>query len=99
MISEISSPGKKDLNSWISSDMKMYLVWNNFIYTLSSIRKNFINNTRLKLTKNKAKAKQLNFLYLEIIRFLHPRYLPKIIEDILNNVQKISASALMMLYD
>ena len=41
----------------------------------------------------------LNFLYLKIIRFLHPRYQPKIIEDILKNAQKTTGSALMMLYD
>ena len=47
----------------------------------------FISNARLKLAK-KIKQKlsntlRLNFLYLKIIRFLHPRYQPKIIEDIL----------------
>ena len=30
----------------------------------------------------------LNFSYLKIIRFIHPRYHSKIIEDILKNVQK-----------
>ena len=36
----------------------------------------------------------LNFSFLEIIRFLHPRCLPKIL-DILKNAQKTSASVLM----
>ena len=41
--------------------------------------------------RNKQKLRstlRLNFLYLKIIRFLHPRYHPKIKEDILKNVQK-----------
>ena len=42
---------------------------------------------------------RLNFCYLKIIEFLHPRYLPKILGDILKNVQKASASILMTLYD
>ena len=41
---------------------------------------------------------RLDFLCLKIIRFLHPRYQPKIIEDIPKNVQKANGSALM-LYD
>ena len=44
-----------------------------------------MSNTRLKFAKNQAKAKQtlrLNFYYLEIIGFLHPRYHPKVIENI-----------------
>ena len=52
--------------------------------------------------KNKQKLRntmRLNFLYLKIIRFLHPRYQAKIIEEILKNVQKTSGSALMMLYN
>ena len=40
----------------------------------------------------------LNFLYLKIIRFFHPRCHPKIKEDILKSVQKTNGSALM-LYD
>ena len=35
---------------------------------------------------------RLNFYYLKIVPFFHPRYHPKIIEDILKNVQKISTS-------
>ena len=42
---------------------------------------------------------RLNFDFLKIIRFIHPRYHPKIIGEILKNVQKTSASALMKLYD
>ena len=40
---------------------------------------------------------RLNFRYLKIIQFLHPRYHPKILEDILKNVQKESVSVLMTL--
>ena len=60
------------------------------------IGNSFISNTRLKLgkkkrkkKKSKAKAKQhpeVNFCYLKIIQFLHPRFHTKI--DILKNVQK-----------
>ena len=42
---------------------------------------------------------RLNFRYLEIIHFLHPRYHPKIIGDILKNVQKLIAFLLMTVYD
>ena len=41
--------------------------------------------------KNQAKAKQhpeMNFCYLTITCFLHPRYYPKIIGDTLKNLQK-----------
>ena len=51
----------------------------------------FISNARLKFAKNQAKAKQhldAELCNLKIIRFLHPRYHPKIIGDILKNVQK-----------
>ena len=41
----------------------------------------------------------LNLCYLEIIGFLHSCYHPKVIVDILKNVQKISAPVLMRLYD
>ena len=56
----------------------------------------FISKTRLKLTK-KTKQKlsntlRLNFCYLKIIRFLHPGYHPKVIGDILKNVQKTNSS-------
>ena len=53
-----------------------------------------LSSTRLKLTKNQTKAKQnqrLNFCYLKIIPFIHPRYHTKIIGDILKNVQKQSS--------
>ena len=62
----------------------------------------FISKARPKLGKFKQKLSntlRLNFRYLKIIRFLHPCYHPKIIGDILKNVQKISASVLMTLYD
>ena len=48
----------------------------------------------LKLTKNQAKAKKHSEC-LKIICFLHPRYQSQIIRDILKNVQKTIASALM----
>ena len=54
-----------------------------------------ISNARLKLVKKQAKAKntlKLNFCYLKIIRFFHPRCHPKIIADILKKVPKTSAS-------
>ena len=56
-----------------------------FLYTYFFTSNTFISNTRLKFPKNQAKAKQtlrLNFYYLEIIGFLHPRYHPKVIENI-----------------
>ena len=40
---------------------------------------------------------RLIFCYLKTIRFLHPRYDPKMLGDILKNVQKTSASILMRL--
>ena len=42
---------------------------------------------------------RLNSHFMTIIRFLHPRYHPKTIGDILINVQKTSVSVLMTLYD
>ena len=39
------------------------------------------------------------FCYLKIVRFHHPRYLPKLKWNILKYVQKISASTLIMLYE
>ena len=49
----------------------------------------FLRNARLKFTK--IKQKLCNTVRLKIIRFLHlPRYHPKIIRDILKNVQKTS---------
>ena len=51
-----------------------------------------MSNGRLKLVKkSQAKAKQhpeMNFCYLTITCFLHPRYYPKIIGDTLKNLQK-----------
>ena len=40
---------------------------------------------------------RLNFCYLKIIRFLHTRYHPEIIGDILKNVQKTSTSSMSMI--
>ena len=62
----------------------------------------FISNVGLKLAKIKQKlsnTQRLDFLYLKIIHFFNPSYQPKIIGDILKNVQKTSASVLMTLYD
>ena len=56
----------------------------NSINTCFIISNTFISNARLKLTKH--------FYYLKIICFLHPRYHPKIIGDILKNTQKTSTS-------
>ena len=66
--------------------------------TLFFVGNTFINNTRLKFVKYLAKVKQhleANFCYMKIIRFL----LPKIIGDILKNMQKRSPSVLSTLYD
>ena len=69
------------------------------------ISNTFISNDRLKLTINQAKTKQhpeaelFAICYLEIIRFLHPRYHPKILGDSLQNAQKTDAFVLMRLYD
>ena len=72
-------------------------------YTLFLKSNTFISNARLKSTK-KIKQKlrntlRLNFRYLKIIRFPHPRYHPKILGYIFKNVQYTSASLLMTLYD
>ena len=52
----------------------------------------FINNARLKLAKkikrNPRNIWRLNFCYLKYIRYLHLLYHPKIIGDVLKNVQK-----------
>ena len=58
----------------------------------------FISNARLKWQKIKQKLSntlRLNFRYLKIIRFFHPRYHPEIIEKVLKNVQKTTASVLI----
>ena len=49
------------------------------------INKTFISNARLKLAKIKQKLS--NTPKLKIIRLLYPRYHPKIIRDILKNVE------------
>ena len=63
------------------------------------INNTFISNARLKLTKNQARAKQHREAELIIICFLHSSYHPKIIGDILKNMQNKSASVLISLYD
>ena len=60
-------------------------------FTRFSINNTFISNVSLKLAKIKQKLSKtlsLNFYYLKIIHFLHPRYHPKIIGDILKNLKK-----------
>ena len=52
-----------------------------------------------KIKKKLSNTLRLNFRYIKIIGFLHPRYHPKKLEDILKNLQKISTSVLMELYD
>ena len=57
----------------------------------------FISNAWLKWSKFKQKlsnTQRLNFCYLKIICFFHPRYQPKIIGNILKFVQKTSTSVL-----
>ena len=67
------------------------------------ISNTFISIARLKLEK---KIKQrlsntlrLNSCYLKIIQFLYSCYHPKLIRDILKNLQKTSLPVLMRLYD
>ena len=55
--------------------------------------KQHIENQKLSSTP------RMNFYYLKIARFLHPCYDPKIIREILKNVQKKVLSVLMRLYD
>ena len=52
-----------------------------------------------KIKQKLSNTLRLNFRYLKIIHFLHPRYHPKIIGDTLKNVSKTSASVLMGLHD
>ena len=71
-------------------------------YKLFFISNSFINNARLKFAKNQAKGKQhleAKLLLFEYHWLFHPRYHPKIIGNILKNVQKTGASVLMRLYD
>ena len=49
-------------------------------------------------TRNRPKTVRLSFCYLKIIHFLHSCYHPKLIWDLLKNVQKTSVSVLMRLY-
>ena len=62
----------------------------------------FISKTWLKLAKMKkmlSNTPNLKFWHLKIIRILHLRYQPKIIELILKISMKTSISALIRLYD
>ena len=62
-------------------------------HTFFVISNTFVTNASLKLAKNQAKAKQHPEAKLRLkINFLHSRYHPKIIGDILKNVQKTSTS-------
>ena len=56
-----------------------------FLYTYFFYKQHIYKQHQVEICKNQAKAKQtlrLNFYYLEIIGFLHPRYHPKVIENI-----------------
>ena len=50
-----------------------------------------------KIKQKLSSTLRLNIHYLKAIHFLHPRYHPKVIADILKNIQKASASVLMSL--
>ena len=55
----------------------------------------FISNAKLKLANNQAKARQHpedELLLFENYSLFYPRYHPKIVEDILNNLLKTSTS-------
>ena len=59
------------------------------------ISNTFISNARLKFARNQAKAKQhpqAELLLFDNYSLSHPRYHPKILGDILKNMQKTSAS-------
>ena len=61
-----------------------------------------MNNDTLKLAKSQAKANEnpkVALLPFEIIYFLDPSYYPKLIWDILKNVQKTNVPVLIRLYD
>ena len=72
-------------------------------YTLYFYKQHFYKQRQAGICKkNKQKLSntlKLNYCYLKIIRFLHPRYHPKIIGSILKNVPKNKYFCLMMLYD
>ena len=56
----------------------------------------------MKLAKSKEKLNNilsLNFYFLTIIHFFHLCYHPKLIWDVLRNVQKTNVSVLMKLCD
>ena len=63
-----------------------------FYDTFETKKRSFRSNARLELGKKSmlelSNSLRLSFRYLEIIQFLHPRYHPKIIGEILKNVQK-----------
>ena len=71
---------------------KMYLKSNSNLHVFF-ISNTFIRNSRLKLVKNQAKLNNtltLNFCYSKISCLFYPRSHPKIIGDILKNIQKTS---------
>ena len=66
------------------------------------ISNTIVSNARLKLAKKKAKATQLaqdELLLLQNYVLFSSTYHPKIIGDILKNVQKTSTSIEISLYD
>ena len=74
----------------VKSHASKHFVLNTHAFFISNT---FISNARLKWEKHQAKLSKnlrLNFYYLKLVHFLHPRYHPKIIGDILKNVQKTS---------
>ena len=73
-----------------------------FQYTLYFVSNTFISNARLKLAENWVKAKtrpEAELLLFENYSLSSSTYHQKMIEGILKNVQKTSASVLMTLYD
>ena len=78
------------------------ITYNPIIFTCFFCKQHFYKQARLKLAENQAKAKQYpetELLLFGTIRFLHSCYHPKIIGDILQNVQTTSMSVKMRLHN
>ena len=72
--------------------MYCIIFFNIYAFFISNI---FISNAKLKLANNQAKARQhpeVELLLFENYSLFYPRYYPKIVEDILNNLLKTSTS-------
>ena len=52
-----------------------------------------------KIKQKLSNTLRMTFRYFKIIRFLHPHYHSKIIDDILKIIQKANTSILMKFYD